>query len=47
MFDVFQAHGIEHLVIPTRDYLFAPSFEDISRAVEFIHSEWFYSTLIC
>lgn len=34
---LYHAHGIEHLVIPTRDYLFAPSFEDISRAVEFIH----------
>ncbi|KAL5557323.1 hypothetical protein UlMin_039559 [Ulmus minor] len=32
-----RAHGIEHLVIPTRDYLFTPSFVDISRAVEFIH----------
>lgn len=32
-----QAHGIDHLVIPTRDYLFAPSFVDINRAVEFIH----------
>lgn len=36
----FQAHGIDHLVIPTRDYLFAPSFVDINRAVDFIHSEW-------
>ncbi|BFG39811.1 hypothetical protein CerSpe_260850 [Prunus speciosa] len=34
---LYRAHGIDHLVIPTRDYLFAPSFEDISRAVEFIH----------
>ncbi|KAL5569351.1 hypothetical protein UlMin_025926 [Ulmus minor] len=32
-----RAHGIEHLVIPTTDYLFAPSFVDISRAIEFIH----------
>lgn len=32
-----QAHGIDHLVIPTRDYLFAPSFVDIRRAVNFIH----------
>ncbi|KAJ1438009.1 Tyrosine specific protein phosphatases domain [Sesbania bispinosa] len=31
------AHGIDHLVIPTRDYLFAPSSVDISRAVQFIH----------
>ncbi|KAI9123602.1 hypothetical protein K1719_004902 [Acacia pycnantha] len=32
-----QAHGINHLVIPTRDYLFAPSFSDISQAMQFIH----------
>ncbi|XP_008802507.2 phosphatidylglycerophosphate phosphatase PTPMT1 [Phoenix dactylifera] len=30
-------HGIEHLVIPTRDYLFAPLIGDICRAVDFIH----------
>lgn len=30
---------MEHLVIPTRDYLFAPSIADITRAVNFIHSE--------
>lgn len=36
---VFQAHDIDHLVIPTRDYLFAPSFVDIDRAVNFIHSK--------
>ncbi|KAM7515500.1 hypothetical protein LguiA_005083 [Lonicera macranthoides] len=34
---LYHAHGIDHLVIPTRDYLFAPSFVDISRAVDFIH----------
>ncbi|KAJ8750794.1 hypothetical protein K2173_015975 [Erythroxylum novogranatense] len=34
---LYCAHGIEHLVIPTRDYLFAPSFTDIRRAVDFIH----------
>ncbi|KAL3535675.1 hypothetical protein ACH5RR_004136 [Cinchona calisaya] len=34
---LYQAHGIAHLVIPTRDYLFAPSFVDINRAVDFIH----------
>lgn len=34
---LYYAHGIEHLVIPTRDYLFAPSFVDINRAVNFIH----------
>lgn len=35
----FQVHGIDHLVIPTRDYLFAPSLVDIYRAVDFIHSK--------
>lgn len=30
-------HGIEHLVIPTRDYCFAPSLGDICKAVDFIH----------
>lgn len=39
IYDGFQAHGIDHLVIPTRDYLFAPSLVDISQAVEFIHSK--------
>jgi len=34
---LYQAHEIEHLVIPTRDYLFAPSLEDISQAIDFIH----------
>ncbi|XP_020575234.1 putative dual specificity protein phosphatase DSP8 [Phalaenopsis equestris] len=34
---LYKAHGIDHLVIPTRDYLFAPSVVDISRAVNFIH----------
>ncbi|KAM7275535.1 hypothetical protein ACFE04_017401 [Oxalis oulophora] len=34
---LYHDFGIEHLVIPTRDYAFAPSFIDISRAVEFIH----------
>ncbi|XP_072967331.1 phosphatidylglycerophosphate phosphatase PTPMT2-like [Typha angustifolia] len=34
---LYKAHGIDHLVIPTRDYLFAPSLVDISRAVDFIH----------
>ncbi|KAA8523198.1 hypothetical protein F0562_009621 [Nyssa sinensis] len=34
---LYHAHGIDHLVIPTRDYLFAPSFVDINRAVDFIH----------
>ncbi|KAJ4977540.1 hypothetical protein NE237_008320 [Protea cynaroides] len=34
------AHGIDHLVIPTRDYIFAPSFAAITQAVNFIHSSW-------
>ncbi|CAA0820398.1 Putative dual specificity protein phosphatase DSP8 [Striga hermonthica] len=34
---LYQDHGIEHLVIATRDYLFAPSHEDICKAVKFIH----------
>ncbi|KAK3027130.1 hypothetical protein RJ639_042424, partial [Escallonia herrerae] len=34
---LYHAQGIDHLVIPTRDYLFAPSFADINRAVDFIH----------
>ncbi|KAL2642984.1 hypothetical protein R1flu_010571 [Riccia fluitans] len=34
---LYQKHGINHLVIPTRDYLFAPSLGDIRRAVAFIH----------
>ncbi|CAL9086651.1 unnamed protein product [Musa textilis] len=33
----YLSHDIEHLRIPTRDYLFAPSFGDICRAVDFIH----------
>ncbi|KAI4315220.1 hypothetical protein L6164_028054 [Bauhinia variegata] len=34
---LYQAHGIKHLVIPTRDYCFAPSMRDICHAVDFIH----------
>lgn len=34
---LYQAHEIEHLVIPTRDYLFASSLDDISQAINFIH----------
>ncbi|RZR73207.1 hypothetical protein BHM03_00021481 [Ensete ventricosum] len=34
---LYLSHEIEHLRIPTRDYLFAPSFGDICRAVDFIH----------
>ncbi|XP_038683815.1 phosphatidylglycerophosphate phosphatase PTPMT1-like [Tripterygium wilfordii] len=33
---LYRAHCIDHLVIPTRDYLFAPSFTDITQAVDFI-----------
>ncbi|AED96788.1 Phosphotyrosine protein phosphatases superfamily protein [Arabidopsis thaliana] len=32
-----EAYEMEHLVIPTRDYLFAPSIVDITLAVNFIH----------
>jgi len=34
---LYHVHGIDHLVIPTRDYLFAPSSADIGQAVDFIH----------
>ncbi|KFK42580.1 hypothetical protein AALP_AA1G013900 [Arabis alpina] len=34
---LYHAYGIKHLQLPTRDYLFAPSIADISRAVDFIH----------
>ncbi|XP_075103768.1 phosphatidylglycerophosphate phosphatase PTPMT1 [Nicotiana tabacum] len=34
---LYEAHGIRHLVLPTRDYLFAPSLHNICQAVEFIH----------
>ncbi|XP_078170536.1 phosphatidylglycerophosphate phosphatase PTPMT2-like [Carex rostrata] len=34
---LYQAHGMDHLVLPTRDYLFAPSFGNICRAVDFIY----------
>ncbi|CAL5441953.1 unnamed protein product [Camellia sinensis] len=34
---LYQAHGINHLVLPTRDYLFASSLSDICQAVDFIH----------
>uniref|UniRef100_A0A452ZLC3 Uncharacterized protein n=1 Tax=Aegilops tauschii subsp. strangulata TaxID=200361 RepID=A0A452ZLC3_AEGTS len=33
----FQANGIEHLEIPTRDYAYAPSQKDICKAVDFIN----------
>ncbi|XP_020105450.1 putative dual specificity protein phosphatase DSP8 [Ananas comosus] len=34
---LYEAHDIDHLVIPTRDYLFAPSLDDAQCAVDFIH----------
>eukprot|EP00250_Pteridium_aquilinum_P019506 c24457_g1_i1 orf=217-1446(-) len=34
---LYESQMIKHLVIPTRDYLFAPTFDDIERAVDFIH----------
>ncbi|XP_052211338.1 phosphatidylglycerophosphate phosphatase PTPMT1 isoform X2 [Diospyros lotus] len=34
---LYLAHGIDHLVLPTRDYLFAPSLSDICQAVDFIN----------
>ncbi|XP_010451315.1 PREDICTED: putative dual specificity protein phosphatase DSP8 [Camelina sativa] len=34
---LYNAYEMEHLVIPTRDYLFAPLIADITRAVNFIH----------
>uniref|UniRef100_A0A5B6ZZG9 phosphatidylglycerophosphatase n=1 Tax=Davidia involucrata TaxID=16924 RepID=A0A5B6ZZG9_DAVIN len=34
---LYQVYGIDHLVLPTRDYLFAPSLSDICQAVDFIH----------
>jgi hypothetical protein len=34
-----QSRGIDHLVIPTRDYMFAPSLVDINQAIDFIHSK--------
>ncbi|XP_028772918.1 putative dual specificity protein phosphatase DSP8 [Neltuma alba] len=34
---LYHAYGIDHLVIPTRDYCFAPSLRDICRAVDFLH----------
>ncbi|KAG9140106.1 hypothetical protein Leryth_021133 [Lithospermum erythrorhizon] len=43
---LYRAHGIDHLVIPTRDYLFAPSFVDINQAVDFIHTGRGRSTTI-
>ncbi|KAL2904208.1 putative dual specificity protein phosphatase DSP8 [Bienertia sinuspersici] len=28
---------MEHLIIPTRNYLYVPSFDDINKTVDFIH----------
>lgn len=39
MYGFSQAHGIRNLVLPTRDYLFAPSLIDICQAVDFIHGK--------
>ncbi|KAL3516876.1 hypothetical protein ACH5RR_023778 [Cinchona calisaya] len=33
----YHDHDIAHLIIPTRDYLFAPTYSDICHAVDFIH----------
>ncbi|TVU31671.1 hypothetical protein EJB05_23369 [Eragrostis curvula] len=35
---LYEAHGIENLVLPTRDYLYAPSIKDLCKAADFIHS---------
>ncbi|OEL22584.1 putative dual specificity protein phosphatase DSP8 [Dichanthelium oligosanthes] len=34
---MYQSCGIDRLVIPTRDYMFAPSLVDSNQAVDFIH----------
>ncbi|XP_066377239.1 phosphatidylglycerophosphate phosphatase PTPMT2-like isoform X1 [Miscanthus floridulus] len=34
---MYKSRGIDHLVIPTRDYMFAPSLADINQAIDFIH----------
>ncbi|XVF13436.1 hypothetical protein REPUB_Repub08aG0207600 [Reevesia pubescens] len=34
---LYKNHGIGHLVIPTRDYCFAPSLTSICQAIDFIH----------
>ncbi|KAM7251259.1 hypothetical protein ACFE04_023142 [Oxalis oulophora] len=34
---LYNVHGIDNLVIPTRDYCFAPVLSDINQAVAFIH----------
>ncbi|XVE57599.1 hypothetical protein DITRI_Ditri04bG0103200 [Diplodiscus trichospermus] len=37
---LYQTHGINHLVIPTRDYCFAPTLTSICQAIDFIHCKW-------
>lgn len=34
---LYRDYKIDHLVIPTRDYLYSPSLADIDRAVDFIY----------
>uniref|UniRef100_A0ACD5X9N1 Uncharacterized protein n=1 Tax=Avena sativa TaxID=4498 RepID=A0ACD5X9N1_AVESA len=34
---LYAEHGMDNLVLPTTDYLYAPSPDDLLRAVEFIH----------
>ncbi|XP_062206026.1 phosphatidylglycerophosphate phosphatase PTPMT2-like [Phragmites australis] len=34
---LYEAHGIDNLVLPTRDYLYAPSFVNLCQAADFIH----------
>ncbi|CAL4915576.1 unnamed protein product [Urochloa decumbens] len=34
---LYEDHGIENLVLPTRDYLYAPSFVNLCEAADFIH----------
>ncbi|KAI5335670.1 hypothetical protein L3X38_025804 [Prunus dulcis] len=36
---LYHCHGSNHLVIPTRDYCFAPSLSDTCCAVDFIHDD--------
>ncbi|XP_058221705.1 phosphatidylglycerophosphate phosphatase PTPMT2 [Rhododendron vialii] len=36
---LYHNYNMDHLVIPTRDYLFAPSYGDIFQAVNFIHEK--------
>ncbi|KAJ7952550.1 Dual specificity phosphatase [Quillaja saponaria] len=42
---LYHAHGIDHLVIPTRDYCFAPALSDICTAVDFIHENASYGRM--